>query len=195
MKQKSIAPSKNKGSVLFIALIMLVLITLVAVAAIRMSTTNLQLVNNEQFRAEAQTVASYALNEALNREEFFSNTTSTTTTVSLTTDNPLDDTKAFNVTASKPECVRYGYIKKSELIQADNTVLAEDVVCITGQSSNNITISDASVIGDPNENSLCADALFDIEVEVNDEATGANLVMAQGVSMRMDISEAENQCE
>jgi fluoride ion exporter CrcB/FEX len=53
------------GSVLIISLIMLVVLTLVGISMIRMSTTNLQLVNNMQARQQALAAANAVINQVL----------------------------------------------------------------------------------------------------------------------------------
>lgn len=183
----------QRGAVLFIALIMLILVTLLALAAMRLATTNLQLVNNQQFRAEADAAANYALGQAMNSSTFLANTTDTTTQVSLAQDDPSTDAKALQVTVKAPKCKRYGYIPKSKLV-VGNTVKAEDAVCFTGQSSSGVVIVTPGM-GNLNDNSLCADALFDVQAIVTDNATGATTTHAIGISARMDYTDAENKCK
>lgn len=55
----------QRGSVLIISLIMLVVLTLIGVSMIRMTTTNLQLVNNMQGRHQALAAANAIINQVL----------------------------------------------------------------------------------------------------------------------------------
>ncbi|MBI2306580.1 MAG: pilus assembly PilX N-terminal domain-containing protein [Rhodocyclales bacterium] len=57
--------SRQQGSVLIISLIMLVVLTLIGISMIRMTTTNLQLVNNMQGRHQALAAANDVVNQVL----------------------------------------------------------------------------------------------------------------------------------
>ncbi|MGH8660001.1 MAG: PilX N-terminal domain-containing pilus assembly protein, partial [Gammaproteobacteria bacterium] len=94
------------GAVLFVALIMLLLMTLLAVAAMRLTTTNLQAVGNEQFGTEAQAAADFALDQTVNNKGFIDITASTTQKVSLTQEDSTTDPSALSVTLSVPGCKR-----------------------------------------------------------------------------------------
>lgn len=185
--------SQQRGAVLFVALIMLILVTLLALAAMRMATTNLQLVNNQQFRAEADAAANFALDQAMNDSNFINNTASSTYQMSLSQDDSTSDPKALTVTVTPPTCKRYRYIKKSELVK-NNSVSPEDVVCLTGQSSSGVLIVTPD-IGSLTDNSLCATALFDVQASITDNTTGASVTHSQGIEARMDISAAESKCK
>lgn len=56
---------QQAGSVLIISLIMLVVLTLIGISMIRLSTTNLQLVNNMQGRHQALAAANAVINQML----------------------------------------------------------------------------------------------------------------------------------
>src|SRR6476659_9788736 len=67
------APPRRRqqhGATLVVGMIMLLLITLIAVAAIRMSTTHVQVVGNERFKAEATTAANYAVDLVVSNKDF-----------------------------------------------------------------------------------------------------------------------------
>src|SRR5205085_3341698 len=57
---------RERGATLLIVLVMLVVITLLAVAGMRMSNSSLQVVGNMQARKFAENVASQALEDVLN---------------------------------------------------------------------------------------------------------------------------------
>lgn len=59
------APAIQRGSVLIISLVMLVVLTLMGISMIRMTTTNLQLVNNMQGRHQALAAANAIINQVL----------------------------------------------------------------------------------------------------------------------------------
>lgn len=60
-----LAELRQRGSVLIISLIMLVVLTLIGISMIRMTTTNLQLVNNMQGRHQALAAANAVINQVL----------------------------------------------------------------------------------------------------------------------------------
>jgi len=60
--------ARQTGSVLIISLIMLVVLTLIGISMIRLSTTNLQLVNNMQGRHQALAAANAIINQVLSTE-------------------------------------------------------------------------------------------------------------------------------
>lgn len=191
----------QQGAVLIVGLIMLLLVTLIAVAAIRMSTTHVQVVGNEQFKAEAVNAANYALDLVINNEDFTEiDLSANPVTVNVAGDG--DEGVSMVVQYSDPECSRYRFIKKSELVKRQEsgteyvyTVDEDDAGCITGVPSTGVTIVNAAVSGSIEDNSLCVTTLWDVSASVEDAQTGASVTVNQGIEMRMEITEAENKCE
>lgn len=194
----------QRGAVLVVGLIMLLLITLIAAAAVRMSTTHVQVVGNEQFKTEATMAANYALDLVLNDKNFTDAKLSTQPVqVALAgaagTDAPV---KSLTATYTDPECQRYRFIKKQELVKKvanqsggyTYTVAPSDAACIAGMPSTGITIVNPSA-GSLDDNSLCVTTLWDVAATVEDDATGAAVTLHQGIEMRMEISDAENKCK
>lgn len=195
------ARAQARGAVLIVGMIMLLLVTLIVVAAIRMSTVHVQVVGNEQFRAEASAAAHYALDLVINNEDFVDADLSAAP-VSVNVGGEGDSGTVLTATYSDPECTRYRYIKKQELVQRVEvggaytyTVRPRDVACITGQSTTGITIVSEPSVGNLDDNSLCVTTLWDISATVEDpDGTGASVTMNQGIEMRMEITEAEDRC-
>ena len=193
------ARARQRGATLIIGLIMLLLVTLLAVAGVRLSTTHVQVVANEQFRTEATTVANYALDLAINSTSFTSAAQlPQLNAVSLQQVTHAADSKALAVAYTAPQCQRYRYLKKSELTKKDangNDVVNQtgDETCFSGTSSTGITIVDTSATT-VDDNSLCVTTLWELGATVTDNQTGAAVTVNQGVEMRMEISEAENKC-
>lgn len=199
-----IHPNKvgQRGAVLFVGLIMLILITLIAVSAIRMAKTNMLIAGNEQFQMEAESAANYHLDQALNTEKF-------TDTQLLEDPNTLpafaegsaaSDSQKYTVTINDPanvetktKCKRYRYLKKSELVVAGNVVPMGNIACFGGTGGSGITmVVDAASL---NDNSLCATSLWEMTAEVEVTDTGAKAQVVQGVEMRIDYAEAKSKCE
>lgn len=189
---------REGGVVLFVALIMLLLMTLLAVAAMRLTTTNLQAVGNEQFQTEAQAAADFALDQTVNNQNFIDITASTTHKVSLTQEDSTTDPSALSVTLSVPACVRYRLIKKSELVTQVNpgqfTVSSQDLPCFGGLPSGGLTSMDLDAVATSSDDSLCTTALFDVQANVNDPTTKASATVNQGIELRMESADADAKC-
>ena len=63
---------RQVGATLIVGLIMLILMTLIALSAFRLSNTNLKIVGNEQIRNDAEAAAVYAFDAAANSATFAS---------------------------------------------------------------------------------------------------------------------------
>jgi len=185
---------RQAGATLIIGLIMLILMTLIALSAIRLSNTNLRIVGNEQIRNEAQAAAAYAFDAAANTSTFASATGATVTTVNVGMAN-------YTVTVNKPECKRYRAIPKSELVTVSGglpVVAPNDVPCFTGSSSSPLTIVSAASVGGTAGESLCAATLWDLQATVvpanSDVNTGITLTMAEGLEQRLTVPDALSSC-
>lgn len=66
---------KQQGSVLFVSLILLVAMTMIAVASARVSTTQLRLVGNAQSVQRVESVAQLGVEEVVGRIDAFTNPT------------------------------------------------------------------------------------------------------------------------
>lgn len=188
---------REGGAVLFVALIILVLMTLLAVAAMRLTTTNLQAVGNEQFQTEAQTAADFALDQTVNNQGFIDITASTTQKVSLTQEDSTTDASALSVTLNAPACRRYRLIRKSELVTqvgSQYTVSSQDLPCFGGLPSGGLTTVDLSAIATTSDDSLCTTALFDVQADVDDPTTKASVTVNQGIELRMEAADADAKC-
>lgn len=184
------------GAVLFVALIMLFLLTLLAVAAMRLTTTNLQAVGNEQFQTEAQAAADFALDQTVNNKDFITVPTPSQK-VSLTRDDSTTDPSALSVTLSAPACKRHRLIKKSELVTqvgSQFTVSSKDLTCFGGLQSGGPTIIDLSNVATTSDDSLCTTALFNVQADVNDPITSASVTVNQGIELRMEAADADAKC-
>jgi hypothetical protein len=209
LRVRSPARARQRGAVLVVGLIMLLLVTMVAVAAMRMATTHVQVVGNEQFRTEAEAAAHFALDLVLNNANFTDNTGANANLppyaavmVSLDSVEPREGGKSVDVTMTPPECLRYRNIKQSELVrkttnqagQTVDTVKPEDASCFSGQSSTGVTIVSPGAIN-ANDNSLCVVTLWDVTATAQDAITQAQVAVTQGIELRMELSDAENKCQ
>ncbi len=194
--------NREKGAVLFVALIMLVLITLLAVSGIRMATSHLQVVANQKFTDEGRAAAEFALDSVVNMASFQTicpdgtTTFPCTTPVSFKQSDSSSDTTAINVQTTQPVCTRARKIKQTELVTTVSgaaTIAAADIPCFAGLGSGGLTVvtlGSSSTSGD----SLCSSAMYNITATVADATTGAAVVVDQGISTRVDSATASTAC-
>lgn len=184
---------REQGAVLFVGLIMLVLITLLAVSAIRLANTSLLVVGNEQFQKEAEDAANYHLDLAINTNNITSLNVNRSAPLPAFVGASASTDTNYTVTIPPPTCKRYRYLKKSELVNADNSVPADNLACFGSTSGSGITlIVDASAL---NDNSLCATSLWEMTASAELPGTGARAQVVQGIEMRIDYAEAKDACE
>lgn len=188
------SPIKQRGAVLFVGLIMLILITLLAVSAIRLAKTNLLIAGNEQYQMEVDQAANYHLDLALNSDDFTSRDVDRTDVLPAFSGTTANEGSTYAVTVPPPVCKRYRYLTKGELVDAVTRVPpVENLPCFGSSSNSGITIVvDTAAL---NDNSLCATSLWEMTADVELPATGAKAVMRQGVEMRIDYAEAKDACE
>lgn len=185
---------RQRGAVLFVGLIMLILITLLAVSAIRLANTNLLVAGNEQFQKEAEDAANYHLDLALNSANFIDSNVATTADLPAFAGAANTGTStSYNVTVAPPICKRYRYIKKGELVNpVDNSVPVDNLPCFGGSSATGITIVSATAL---NDDSLCATSLWEMTANTELPGTGAKAQVVQGIEMRIDYAKAKDACE
>lgn len=196
-------PAHAQRGNLLVGMIMLLLITLITVMVYRLSTVHTLVVNNEQLRTEGVSSANYALDIMLNSEvsTWDDNFTGTGRQVAVNLgniDKSTDDaTTSMVVTVANLECKRSRIIKNAELIKEASGVqyvAAEDSVCFGGGATP-LTIVDIAAAGSPNDNSLCANILYEVEAAVADpKLLEANIRVRQGVEVRRGV-DAIDDCD
>jgi Tfp pilus assembly protein PilX len=154
----------QRGVTLIVALVMLVLMTLLALAAINLSTGNLKIVGNMQYQQEATSAAQSAINQVLSKGSYLSNPTTAPTSITVNVNGG-----AYTVAMTPPCLLSSIAIKVSELSLTNR----EDVKCISS--------------GSPvNEQSDCARVTWQVKATVNDAGTKAKVELVEGATMRMD---------
>lgn len=181
---RQLKPRKQGGAVLFSALIMLVLITLVVVASLRTSMGNIRTIHNEIARNRATMAAQDAIERTISTTTFLTSPASiNSTALSVDTDN--DGTANYSVDRTV-SCLSNRVIKTSEL----DIAKTDDKVCFGSNASENAGIQGMATSGD----SLCANTRWDVQGTVKDARTGARAEVHQGVDVRMDRNDAQNNC-
>ena len=210
MKMKNVRPARNaqSGTVLLIGMVMLLMVSLVAASVIRLSTRHTQVVSNEQVRTEAVAAANYALDTVLNQPRTnwdpYKTANGAAVNVNLGTSNTDDSTAGstngtMSVTVDNLTCKRARVIKNAELIKKNSDdvtyVAASDTACFGGGNGGGPMIVDVGKVGSPNDDSLCATVLYDMQAKANDtKLLNAAPVVQQGVEVRTDITTLSSDC-
>lgn len=195
---------EQRGVVLMIGMLLLLGLTLIAVAVIRLSTRHTQVANNDQVRTEATAAANYALDMVLNEPATTWNDLKTPEgrieLVNMGAQKTADSADAsVSVTVKNLICKRARVIKNSELVKQSgngvNYVAPTDTSCFGGSSNTGLTIVDPSVTGSPAGDSNCGTVLYDLEANAADtKLLNATAKLVQGVEVRTDITALNNSC-
>ena len=160
----------QRGAALVMTAIMLVLLTLFALAVINMSTVNLRVAHNEQTRSESVAAAQRAL-EQVASTNFPANPQPLNVAVDINNDGTAD----YNVAVAKPVCKNAVPIKNVELVITQPS----DVACFASSAVGGAGASGLSV---------CANTQWDISATATDTAnTGATVTVHQGIGQRVPI--------
>lgn len=185
--------ARQRGVTLVIGLIMLVLLTLMAVAAFHMGTSQTAIVSNAQHRGEATDAAQEAINTVLNSSNFMINPAAAIPNSnctggganSLCVDVNGDGVGDVTVTlVPQPKCISGAPINASTL----NFSNASDLACASGVQQN------FGVQGAASGASLCANSNWEITAAAKDAATNTNVTVVQGVAARIATTDLANNC-
>lgn len=168
---------RQRGSTLLMGLIMLVLLTLMGLAAVNSATSNLKVVGNTQYQQEALGAAQSAVNRVLSKGSYFSDpsTAPTSDTVDVTGDGTID----YTVTLAQPCILSTKDILVSELSLTN----ADDLLCMSSSSLKN-----AGIMGQSSgaAKSDCANVTWRVTASVNDANTKAAVSLVQAARQKMD---------
>lgn len=151
---------RQRGVVLILSLIMLMVLTLIGVSAIRLSTVNLRTVANSQSRTEAMSTAQRSIDLVLS-SNFSENIAGTAQTLTV-----AEGGKNYTVVIARPCLVRSAPVLN---IALDITNAAE-ASCQKGSSAY----------------SQCSDTIWQVQATSSSGWFGANVSITQGAGIRMD---------
>jgi Tfp pilus assembly protein PilX len=156
-------------------MIVLVVITLLAVFAIRSGILNLRIAGNMQFRAEASAAAQQAIERQIETIKITESINSIgAQSVPVTIGNATYNVAVAPMTA----CLLEVPVTNSEL----NPSNAADLPCFEGQDSDKLVSSTGALIS---QASGCKKQQWEIEATVSDATTGAAVTHVQGLSIRV----------
>lgn len=167
----------QRGSTLLMGLIMLVLLTLMGLAAVNSATSNLKVVGNMQFQQEALGAAQSAINRVLSKGSYFSDpaTAPTSDTVDVNGDAVVD----YTIALAQPCILSTKDILVSELSLTN----ADDLLCMSSS-----TLKNAGIMGQASgaAKSDCANVTWRVTASINDVSTKANVSLVQAARQKMD---------
>jgi len=174
-RDRSRGPLHQRGATLIVGLIMIVLITLVVVSGFTTSSSNLKSVGNMQVREEATAAANHAI------EQLISTSFAGVGAVDYSIDLDKDGTSEYTVAVSAPVCIRNVQVA---------TCPASD--CSLPSGCGEVCQGECT----PTAGSACGTNLtdWDITATVNDLATGAKVVVREGVRVPMSTVAANTAC-
>jgi Tfp pilus assembly protein PilX len=183
-------PRRQQGITLVTALIMLLLLTMLALASVNLGNSNLQVVGNMQRRDQALSAARSVLEETISTAKF-------TTTPGAALANPCGapnqrcvDTDGDGKTDIKvtltppPACLKVQPIKNTDLDMSNS----EDAGCSDGAAQA------YGVSGATDGNSECDNSVWDVTAVATDTATQTSVKVVQGVSVRVGKDEIATNC-
>lgn len=195
---------RQRGAVLLVSLIMLVLLTLFAVSALNTSTSNLKMAGNMQARSEAVIAAQDAIETVLSTTLFTTNPANAvinpcgaanTLCIDKNGQNTSSAANAYYVTTlvktkttdtkSTPNCVK---VKAKPVARLDLSAGSAEVTCVAGASQ--LFGVAGAVTGD----SLCAESTWEITARTTSTATGATATVTQGVGILISTDDMATSC-
>jgi Tfp pilus assembly protein PilX len=182
--------NRQRGITLFVGLIMLILLTLMALATFNIGKSSMLIVGNFQARNQALAAAQAAIEEALSTTRLVLNPAAiflapcagaNTRCVDVNGDGTNDITVALT---PQPTCVKALPVKNSQLDLSN----PEDLACTAGVGQN------FGVQGAVSGNSLCAASVWEVRAVATDAATQTNIVVTEGAAVRVPSNTVTTYC-
>ena len=171
----------QQGITLFVALVLLVMVTLLAVSSFRVSNTNLKVVSSMQGRGEAIAAAQAALEQVISSATFTTNPLALVNTpmnIDINGDGTADYVVNFN---PAPKCLK----SRPTPTTALSITKPEDVGCFG-------SVQMGGVGAVPTSN--CAETLWEVTATTKDPVTSAETTVRQGIAIRLEKGDALNTC-
>lgn len=184
--------ARQRGVTLFMAMIMLVLLTLLAVTTFNLGSSSLQIIGNFQHRSEVLGAAEEAIESALSTTRMMlqpgnifinpCNNVPNTICVDLNGDGTNDVTVTLT---PQPTCVKAKVVPNAQL----NLAVPDDLACSVAPTQGTFGIQ-----GVPTGNSLCTDSVWEIRALASDNTTQANLAVTEGAAVRVPNTTVATYC-
>jgi type II secretory pathway pseudopilin PulG len=171
--------SRQQGAALIVSLIMLILISLLAVASFRLGKSDLQIVGNMQQRKQALSAAQQTIEQVISSTQF-----TATPTNAVFNPCPTQNSACVDVNGDGVPDVNVSILVLCDAIQpilnsALNFSNPNDAGCLLGNGQA------TGVAGAANGNSMCSSSVWDVQATAKDQVTSAQYVVDQGVAVRV----------
>jgi Tfp pilus assembly protein PilX len=180
---------KQRGIVLVIGLMMLVLLTLMAVAALKFGASNFAVVANQQTRSEAVRSAEQVIDQIIENQEIamtggtnLFGTGSNTVRIDINGDGTND----YTVVVAAPVCVKRQVIPQSSL----NFAVADDLGCARSVDQASLGVEGAGT-GD----SICSTVTWDVTATASDAFRQNSVSVVQGIGQRVATNRVALVCD
>lgn len=187
---------KQSGVVLVVGLVMLVLLTLMAVAAFKFGKSNFVVVSNQQTRVEATKAAEQVIEQIVANTDialdaganlFGTTFAGATATNQVPLDVNGDGTPDYTVTIEPPQCVRRIPIMLSTL----HVDKPNDSGCMRSEDQ-----ASKGIEGAASGESLCSEVVWDLRAEARDRFSGDIAVtVVQGLGQRVSTNRISLVCD
>ncbi|HWZ70882.1 MAG TPA: hypothetical protein VN326_05300 [Casimicrobiaceae bacterium] len=185
-------PNRQRGVVMVVGLIMMVLMTLLALTTLNLGKSSLQIVGNMQLRKQVIAAAQEAIDDAISTTRLFLSPGSiytnpcagpNTKCIDIDGDGRPDITVALTPT---PTCVKAQIIKNAFMnLNLNDT---NDQACVLSTSQT------FGIAGSAIANSLCSDTVWQVRAEATDDVTQAKVAVTEGVTVRVSSDVVATYC-
>ncbi len=187
-------PRRQQGMTLLMALIMLIVLTLLALTSFNLTQANMQVVTNMQQRDAVSFAARGVLDEVLSSDAFHKNTGQTLAQQPGcgglpdqrcldTNGDQVNDVTVRIKPDAQPKCVKVKTIKTADLDMADKQ-----------QQTCSLPNGNFGQEGANSGDSMCADSVWEVQVEATDNVSNAKMTVTQGISISVDVNDIKTKC-
>lgn len=169
---------RQRGAVLLVGLVMLVMVTLLAISGFNMVKVNQQVAGNMESRAQAMVAANAAIEEAISSTLFVTNPSNMVLSPCGAANRRCydindDGVNDIEVSFAAPVCQIVKPLRTNELR------LPEQVSCVIQDS----------------EYSMCAESVWELRATAVDTLTGARAEVHQGVALMALLNDVDTACQ
>jgi Tfp pilus assembly protein PilX len=175
------AHRQQRGSTLIVGLVMLVLMTLVALAAINMSTGTLKIVGNMQYQQEARAAAQAAINQVLSSAAYMKTPSSSPTLI-----NVVVNGTTYHVALTQPCIKSVSTISVAEIDQGTDSL--DQRICKDEDDKYNTGILSQRA---GEAGSHCSRLIWEITATVTDTNSRAHVELTEGAATKEKTATAE----
>jgi hypothetical protein len=184
--------NRQRGVVMIMGLIMLVLMTLLALTTLNLGKSTLQIVGNMQLRKQVIAAAQEAIEDAISTTRMFMSPGAiylspcagpNTKCIDIDGDGKPDLTVALT---PPPTCVKAQVFKNASVNLNLNDLNDQACVLSTSQTF--------GIAGSSIANSLCSDTVWQVRAEATDGVTQAKMDVTEGVAVRVGTDVVATYC-